>query len=82
MWFPWRLIGRCQGKPISITTRVCQLITLRVNGVARSFNGDGNMPLPWYLCYELATTSSKFGCGVALYGACTVHADGEALKPI
>ena len=56
------------------------MITLRVNGVARQFNGDGNMPLLWYLRDELAMTGSKFGCGAALCGACTVHVDGEAVR--
>lgn len=56
------------------------MITLRVNGVARSFNGDGNMPLLWYLRDELAMTGSKSGCAAALCGACTVHVDGEAVR--
>jgi isoquinoline 1-oxidoreductase alpha subunit len=45
------------------------VIALRVNGVARSFNGDGNMPLLWYLRDELAMTGSKFGCAAALCAA-------------
>ena len=55
------------------------MITLRVNGVARSFNGDGNMPLLWNLRDEPAMTGSKFGCGAALCGACSVHVNGEAV---
>jgi isoquinoline 1-oxidoreductase alpha subunit len=56
------------------------MITLRVNGVASSFSGDGNMPLLWHLRDELAMTGSKFGCGATLCGTCTVHVDGEAVR--
>lgn len=54
------------------------MIKLTVNGEARSFDGDPNMPLLWYLRDELGLTGVKFGCGAALCGACTVHLDGEA----
>ena len=53
---------------------------LRVNGVERSFDGDGAMPLLWYLRDELGLTGTKFGCGMALCGACTVHVDGAATR--
>ncbi len=56
------------------------MISLRVNGEDRQFDGDPNMPLLWYLRDELALTGSKFGCGVGLCGACTVHVDGEATR--
>jgi isoquinoline 1-oxidoreductase subunit alpha len=56
------------------------VISLRVNGEDRQFDGDPNMPLLWYLRDELALTGSKFGCGVGLCGACTVHVDGEATR--
>ena len=39
-----------------------------------------SMPLMWYLRDELGLTGTKFGCGVALCGACTVHLDGEAVR--
>lgn len=51
---------------------------LTVNGVGREFDGDGDMPLLWYLRDELGLTGTKFGCGQALCGACTVHVDGAA----
>jgi isoquinoline 1-oxidoreductase subunit alpha len=51
-----------------------------VNGEARSYDGDPAMPLLWYLRDELALTGTKFGCGVAACGACTVHLDGEAVR--
>ena len=56
------------------------MVKLRVNGVERSFDGDGAMPLLWYLRDELALTGTKFGCGIAACGACTVHLDGEAVR--
>lgn len=49
---------------------------LTVNGVERRFDGDPEMPLLWYLRDELGLTGTKFGCGQALCGACTVHIDG------
>jgi isoquinoline 1-oxidoreductase subunit alpha len=56
------------------------MITLRVNGQEQSFDGDLSLPLLWYLRDELGLTGSKFGCGVALCGACTVHLNGEAVR--
>ncbi len=56
------------------------MVTLRVNGVERSFEGDGAMPLLWYLRDELGLTGTKFGCGMALCGACTVHVNGAATR--
>ena len=56
------------------------MITLRVNGVERRFDGDPGMPLLWYLRDELALTGTKYGCGIAQCGACTVHLDGDAAR--
>ena len=56
------------------------MVKLRVNGQEQSFDGDPSMPLLWYLRDELGLTGTKFGCGVALCGACTVHIDGEAAR--
>jgi isoquinoline 1-oxidoreductase alpha subunit len=56
------------------------MITLKVNGVERSFDGDPDMPLLWYLRDELGLTGSKFGCGLGLCGACTVHQNGAAVR--
>jgi len=51
-----------------------------VNGTPRSFNGDEEMPLLWYLRDELRLTGTRFGCGLGLCGACTVHVDGQAVR--
>jgi len=56
------------------------MIRLQVNGVERSFDGDVTMPLLWYLRDELALTGTKFGCGMSLCGACTVHLNGKAVR--
>ena len=56
------------------------MVNLNVNGQQRSFDGDPSMPLMWYLRDELGLTGTKFGCGVALCGACTVHMNGEAVR--
>jgi isoquinoline 1-oxidoreductase subunit alpha len=53
---------------------------LSVNGEQHSFDGDPSMPLLWYLRDELGLTGTKFGCGIAQCGACTVHVDGEAAR--
>lgn len=56
------------------------MITLTVNGEAREFDGDGEMPLLWYLRDLLTLTGTKYGCGKGLCGACTVHLDGSAIR--
>jgi isoquinoline 1-oxidoreductase subunit alpha len=56
------------------------MATLRINGQERAYDGDPSMPLLWYLRDELAMTGTKFGCGVGLCGACTVHLNGEAVR--
>ena len=56
------------------------MVSVTVNGTARSFDGDADMPLLWYLRDVLQMTGTKFGCGMALCGACTVHLDGVAVR--
>ena len=56
------------------------MITLHVNGQAQSFDGDPSMPVLWYLRDVLGLTGTKFGCGVAACGACTIHLDGDATR--
>ncbi len=56
------------------------MIKLKVNGRERSFDGDPDMPLLWYLRDELSMTGTKFGCGVGQCGACTVHRNGDAIR--
>jgi len=54
--------------------------TLTINGVRRETDAPGDTPLLWVLRDELGMTGTKFGCGVASCGACTVHVGGEAVR--
>ena len=56
------------------------MVQFKVNGVEHSFDGDPEMPLLWYLRDILGLTGTKFGCGMALCGACTVLQNGEAIR--
>ncbi|MGO8917936.1 MAG: (2Fe-2S)-binding protein [Stellaceae bacterium] len=56
------------------------MVTLSVNGQQHAFDGDPAMPLLWYLRDELGLTGTKFGCGIAECGACTVHLNGDAVR--
>ena len=53
---------------------------LNINGKAVTIDADPTMPLLWVLRDTLNMTGTKFGCGVAACGACTVHIDGEAVR--
>jgi isoquinoline 1-oxidoreductase alpha subunit len=54
--------------------------TININGTPRSVDVDGDTPLLWVLRDVLGMTGTKFGCGMALCGACTVHLDGSAVR--
>ena len=53
---------------------------LTVNGKAREVQAEADTPLLWVLRDELGLTGTKFGCGMGLCGACTVHANGEPIR--
>jgi aerobic-type carbon monoxide dehydrogenase small subunit (CoxS/CutS family) len=55
-------------------------LTLKINGVDQTVDVDGEMPLLWVLRDVLGLTGTKYGCGIAQCGACTVHLDGEAAR--
>src|SRR5258708_30126437 len=56
------------------------MMNLQVNGVTKSVEVPADMPLLWVLRDVLGLTGTKFGCGIAQCGACTVHVDGEAVR--
>jgi isoquinoline 1-oxidoreductase alpha subunit len=56
------------------------MIQLTVNGKARRFDGDPDMPLLWYLRDELDLKGTKYGCGIGQCGACTIHLNGKATR--
>ena len=56
------------------------MVKFTVNGVEHTFNGDEEMPLLWYLRDDAKLTGTKFGCGIAQCGACTVHISGDAQR--
>jgi isoquinoline 1-oxidoreductase alpha subunit len=53
---------------------------LNVNGAVREFEAEGDTPLLWVLREQLGLTGSKYGCGIAACGSCTVHIDGVATR--
>jgi len=56
------------------------MVTFRINGTARTIDVERDVPLLWVLRDELGMTGTKYGCGVAQCGACTVHIDGRATR--
>ena len=56
------------------------MTTLKINGETRTVDVDPSMPLLWVLREELKLTGTKFGCGIAQCGACTVHVDGAPMR--
>jgi isoquinoline 1-oxidoreductase subunit alpha len=56
------------------------MIKLTVNGQQRTWDGDPSLPLLWYLRDEVGLTGTKYGCGKALCGSCTVHVEGQAAR--
>jgi isoquinoline 1-oxidoreductase alpha subunit len=56
------------------------VVSLNVNGHAHQVDADPQTPLLWVLRDEIGLTGTKFGCGVAQCGACTVHVDGQAMR--
>jgi isoquinoline 1-oxidoreductase subunit alpha len=56
------------------------MMKLKVNGATRQFDGDPEMPLLWFLRDELKLKGTKFGCGMGMCGACTIHLNGNPAR--
>ncbi len=56
------------------------MVQFTVNGKQMSFDGDPEMPLLWYLREDAKLKGTKYGCGIAQCGACTVHFNGQAFR--
>ena len=56
------------------------MITLQVNGTRHEVDVDPNTPLLWVIREQFALTGTKFGCGIAQCGACTVHLNGKPVR--
>src|SRR5260370_33828777 len=56
------------------------MVTITVNGTPHVLDVEDEMPLLWALRDEIGLTGTKFGCGIARCGACTVHVDGRAVR--
>jgi isoquinoline 1-oxidoreductase alpha subunit len=56
------------------------MITLKINGDSRDFDVDPNTPLLWVIREQAGLTGTKFGCGIAQCGACTVHMNGNPIR--
>src|SRR5215468_7798038 len=75
---PWWRRGR--SARVDATRRPVMTIHLTVDGQPRALDVDPEMPLLWALRDVLGFTGVKYGCGMALCGACTVHLNGEAVR--
>ena len=56
------------------------MVTIKVNGTSHQLDIEGEIPLLWVLREEIGLTGTKFGCGIAQCGACTVHINGQAVR--
>jgi isoquinoline 1-oxidoreductase alpha subunit len=56
------------------------MIKLNINNKVHTYEGDPSMPLLWFLRDVANLTGTKYGCGIALCGACTVHLDGQGVR--
>jgi isoquinoline 1-oxidoreductase subunit alpha len=60
--------------------RVYAMVNIKINGVPHQLDVEDETPLLWVIREEIGLTGTKFGCGIAACGACTVHVNGEAVR--
>src|SRR5271169_1544953 len=70
----WRARRRINGAWVPV------MIKITINDAVREVDADADMPLLWVIRDVLEMTGTKFGCGVGLCGACTVHLDGQPIR--
>jgi aerobic-type carbon monoxide dehydrogenase small subunit (CoxS/CutS family) len=70
----------CASNIAQATLRSDVMISIKVNGTSHQLDVEGDTPLLWVLREEIGLTGTKFGCGIAQCGACTVHVNGEAMR--
>ena len=56
------------------------MIKVKINGQEQNWDGDPDLPLLWFLRDEAGLTGTKYGCGQALCGSCTIHLDGQVVR--
>lgn len=56
------------------------MLQLKINGQTKTIDADADTPLLWVIREQAGLTGTKYGCGIAACGACTVHIDGEAMR--
>src|SRR5688572_33244325 len=76
----WQVRFERPADPSKFSTREVEMVSFTVNGETLQFDGDPSLPLLWFLRDERGLTGTKFGCGIAQCGACTVHVDGETRR--
>jgi isoquinoline 1-oxidoreductase subunit alpha len=77
---PRSALSRSSRQTVSSEVEVLMAITLTINGEQKAFDAPADMPLLWVLRDVLGLTGTKFGCGIAQCGACTVHIDGKPVR--
>src|SRR5947208_12549897 len=76
----WVTLSENEDTQSSTRSKEALMVALTVNGQRKEVAVDGNTPLLWVLREHLKMTGTKFGCGIASCGACTVHVDGKAVR--
>jgi isoquinoline 1-oxidoreductase alpha subunit len=77
---PWFRSIRLRASVDRLRHLEISMVKLTINGEEKSFEAPAEMPLLWVLRDILGLTGTKFGCGIAQCGACTVHIDGKAVR--
>jgi isoquinoline 1-oxidoreductase alpha subunit len=80
VWLSRLALGKLGKASSAYDRRKARVIEFRLNGKLVTANSPADTPLLWVIRDELKLKGTKFGCGIAMCGACTVHLDGTALR--